>query len=414
MMRAPRIGLVGVMFFLTSVRLASGQTPIAPQRPITPRTPAAPVSVPPPAKAPAAPSVRPAPASAPARLPESITRMSETPAPAADRLKFTQFDPMAAEVRRTGKSWELWAGKTRLKDFGDDRRAAYDARRLIAELRLTEYAAIGTNGPVMEVWLTEGQAPPLPGFAREVIPFDPESLRVIDDRGSFLIANDRQVLFNFGPYPDDAQQALAIIQQYGFNELGFIGSPNPRMSYLLKNGTPRRQLTPAVSRLPQALPQLTPRQALEIPGWGRVGERTPIDPIKLDLRRTADGWHLISAPFDLGPIATSEHQARIAMQMVQRFPLTEQVRIGKEGFVFYLSHGAAPRGVPLGARRIPIQVQELAVREQGPTVNLTDGRRILASFSSADEAQLALAAIRHFGLNCICEIGSGFRILVKD
>lgn len=409
-MHARRVRLASGLLTLVAINFAQGQTPSAPQRPIPPRTAGRPSQLPPLATAPRAGPTQPA----PARLPDSVTQRPSPSLATAENLQFVHFDPHAAEVRRTGQNWELWAGKTRLKDFGDDRRAAYDARRLVAELRLSDYAAIGTHAPVMEVWLADGQPPPLPGFAREVIPFDPDSLRIIDDRGRFLVGNDRHVLFNFGPYRDDAQRALAIIQQYGFNELGLIGSPQPRMSYLLKNTVPRRQATPAVSRSPTVLPQLTPRQTLEIPGVGSIGERTPIDPIKLQYRKAADGWHLTSAPFDLGVVASSEYQARTAMQIVQRFPLTEQVRIGKDGFVLFLSQGAAPRGVPLGARRIPLPLNELTVKETGSTFHLTAGRHVVGTFSSAEEAHLAWAALRHFGFNCICEIGSGFRILVKD
>jgi hypothetical protein len=408
-MRFPRRWLsYGLMLGIGS--WGYGESPRPAQEPISPRSPLKPQTSPSPR-----PSVPPAASSpAPARLPDSITKPQETNSIRIDRPKFMTIDPNVVEVRRNGKSWELWAGKTRLKDFGDDRRAAYEARRLIAELQLTEYAAIGTHATVMEVWLSNGQAPPLPAFSRNIIPFDPDSLRVIDDRGTYLVGNERQILFNFGPYEADAHQAVALIQQHGFNELGFLGEPNPKLTYFLKNTTSRRLIASSASRFPQTAAQLTPRQVLEIPGLGRIGERFPIDPIKLELRKQADGWHLISGSFDLGNVGSHEYQARTALQIVQRFPLTEQIRTGKDAFVFYLSHGAAPRGAPIGARRVPLATDTLTVKPLGATAVLTDGRHLVGTFPSVEEAQRVLSIMKHYEMNCICEIGPGLRVYVKD
>lgn len=386
---------------------AAAQSPLRPQEPLPPRAPTKALTSPPSLSRPPAVSQSP-----PARLPDSLVQTE--PPLSVERTKFTPLDPQAVEVRRHGRSWELWSGKSRLKDFGDDRQAAFQARRLIAELRLTEYAAIGTNGTVLEVWLSDGQPPSLPTFSRNIIPFDPDSLRVIEDRGQFLVGNDRQIFFNFGPHPDDAHRALALIQQYGFNELGFLGEPTPRMSYLLKNPTARRPVAAPQAHRLAALPQMTVRHPFELPGFGQVGELFVIDPIKLETRQAPDGWHLFSGPHDLGIVAANEYQARTAMQIVQRYPLTEQIRLGNDGFAIYLCHGAAPKGTPLGSRRIPFQLDSLTVKTVSNQAILTDGRRTLATFSSPDDAQRTLSVMKHYGLNAICEIGSRFQLLVKD
>src|SRR5439155_21161021 len=98
--------------------------------------------------------------------------------------KLTKFDPNSVDVRREGRRWQLWADRTMLKDFGENRGDAFEARRLVADLKLSEHGGVGTPDPVMEYWLAAGHAPPVPSSSRNVIPFEPVSLRVQEDGGA--------------------------------------------------------------------------------------------------------------------------------------------------------------------------------------------------------------------------------------
>src|SRR5262245_36961582 len=48
------------------------------------------------------------------------------------------FDPNAVEVRRNGQRWQVWSGRVLLKDFAEHREHAFEARRLIAEMKLSD------------------------------------------------------------------------------------------------------------------------------------------------------------------------------------------------------------------------------------------------------------------------------------
>src|SRR5579859_3104202 len=63
----------------------------------------------------------------PAKLPSAILDNS------------ISFDYQTAIVKQDGRRWQIWAGKTMVKDFADNREQAYEARRLIADLKLTEH-----------------------------------------------------------------------------------------------------------------------------------------------------------------------------------------------------------------------------------------------------------------------------------
>src|SRR5262249_21589806 len=135
---------------------------------------------------------------------------------------------------------------------------------------------------------------------------------------------------------------------------------------------------------------------------------------RLEINHAADGWHLAAGPHDFGPIARNEYQARTAMQIAQRYPLTEFIRIGTGDFTFYLSEGSAPRGVPLGVRSFSFEPRSLTVTRAGNRWLVGDGRQSVATFASAEEAQLAVKVIQHYGFNCICQPTQSFNILAQD
>jgi hypothetical protein len=349
---------------------------------------------------------------APAKLPPELLR-----GPVAQlqpNARVTKFDPFAVDVHREGAHWQLRAGKILLKDFGEYRDRAYAARRLIAEMNLDEHGVIGSPEPVMEYWLAKGQSPPLPTVARNVVNFDPALLAVKNDNGSYYVGDAHKLLFNFGPHPQDAEQALAIIRKFNFNELGFIGLPNPSMTYLLNNPNQTRPQPADASLRPRLLPQMALRHPLDLPGAGRVGESRNFDPMRLDVVKASDGWHLTAGAMDLGLLGASEYQARNMIQIAQRFPFTEQVRIGSSDFTFFLSHHRAPRGAPLGIRQTNFKPNLLTIKQANDRWVVTDGSQPIATLPSADEAKQALAAIRHFGFNCVCEPGQRLKFLVQD
>jgi hypothetical protein len=402
-----RVGLCasGVLFG----SIASAQTPIAPQG-VNP-----PIQTLPPRQ-----SVLPAsgnsaqPSQSPALLAPGSVRNAAPLAPIQEE-RLLHFEPSSVELRRDGRHWKLVAGKLLLKDFGESHNDAFEARRLVSDLRFSEYGAIGTPEPVMEYWLTNGKAPPMTGMARTVIPFDPKKIHVEEDGGAYYVRDGRRVLFNFGPYVEDARQAVRVITKYQFNEIGFIGLPNPTMTYMLKNDVPRFQSASASDALtPDYAPQRMNRFPLEIPGLGMIGEHRPIDTMRIETKHLSDGWHLFSGAADLGSTGSSDYQARTAMQIAQRYPFTDFVRVGTGHFSFFLSNNQAPRGVPLGVRSIRFEPGSLAVKQAGADWLVTDGRQTVATVESANEAHLVLKVIQHYRFNTYCSIGPGMHYLAID
>jgi hypothetical protein len=171
---------------------------------------------------PAGPQLRP-PASSPDKPSSPDSRSS---------LRRQQFDPMQVQLRQEKGRWQLLAGQEVLKDFGYQETEAMFALHVIRYYRLNERITVGEKDTGIEFWLSFGQAPRgrMPG--QQTITFAPQQLRVIALGHDYWITDGRYRYFRFRR-AEDAEQAIAIIQRYGFTQVGVIGRPQPIMLYWL-------------------------------------------------------------------------------------------------------------------------------------------------------------------------------------
>src|SRR5262249_16877426 len=141
----------------------------------------------------------------------------------------------------------------------------------------------------------------------------------------------------------------------------------------------------------QNLAQLSSNNALVLPKTGTVGQRMPIDAMRLDIHRGADGWHLAAGTRDLGNIGHAEYTARSVLRVVQHYPFTEFCQIGTGNFGFYLSRNQAPRGVPLGVNHVSFNPQALTVQQVGEKWQISTGNQqvVAEGTGPAGDAKLA-------------------------
>jgi hypothetical protein len=352
--------------------------------------------------------------SAPSGLaPGSVTPPSQPLAQPATEVPAApvpqRFENSALRLKLEGGSWQLWGGSQLLKDFGPSPAEAREALQLFRDLRVN---ARGSIGGVFEYWLTDDAAPSSITRYRQVVAFDPASLRVEALSGQWVLRDAHVILYNFGRSESDARQALAVCRQFGFNELGYVGHPTPALKYLLRNPNPpapkrsARDAAPLSARLQAAE---TPSKPLVLPDAGTVGDRVPLDARRLDLRRESGEWLLYAGKTPLGRFGVSERDAGAAVQLLQQYRVTELCRLGQSEFGFFLSNGRAPEGgsiVGLSAR--PLRADQLSVRQIGGSWAVCEGTRTLWDFGErADDARHALAAIRHYGFNYAVPVGNG-------
>ena len=162
--------------------------------------------------------LQPPPPAAPA--PAAIA--AKTPAPADGTPDFLRHRTRLRRLVLPG--WKVSAERRHDQGF---RRSESDARqarapdpRIAAEPR----GVIGGPAPSLEYWLSDGKPPQGPAQGLRVLPIDGPSLRVEQAQDQWVLRDERRVLFSFGQNQADARQALAVVQKYGFTQVGTVGA----------------------------------------------------------------------------------------------------------------------------------------------------------------------------------------------
>lgn len=69
----------------------------------------------------------------------------------------------------------------------------------------------------------------------DCIGFNPDKIEVKEISGSWKIVEGNHWIMDFGAKADEANKAFKIIKKYGFNNICFVGRPDPSMTYFIAN-----------------------------------------------------------------------------------------------------------------------------------------------------------------------------------
>ncbi len=150
-----------------------------------------------------------------------------------DRIPFNRAN---LAVIQAGGRWKVAEGNHWMLDTGTSQAEAQRALDIINHYKLASLCFVGRPrcGDVspMMYWLTDtGRAPTgqLPG--EDCIPFDPTNLAVVEIGGRWKVVEGTHWLLDFGPGQGNAIAALHFIREYRFNQICFVGRPDPSMTY---------------------------------------------------------------------------------------------------------------------------------------------------------------------------------------
>ncbi len=395
----------------------------------------------------------PAPLASPAPPPAAVTLPREE--------KLTRFDPQAVELKWNEGHWLLSAGGTVLKDFGPREGDARQAWHLIRELRLNQHGTVGAPQPIMEYWLSDGSPPrSLPRGVR-TLALDPGAIKAEKSQGFWVLRESNRVLFNFGPREREAEQAVAVLRKYGFNQVGIVGRAAPSMLIFAARSEPgaprwsspdspadpaerhgRRQATakqlenkkekntPASFYPTPAVPALRTDGMKGAPFAGRIDspglltrrppagageappdvhtDRVPFDWRQAKVRRDDGEWKLVAGSNVLASFGGNERDARLAHAALMHYRLTEQHLVGGPEPIagYFLSSGQAPRGMMVGLMGDRFRPEDLSVRQVGESYCVAEhGRPVLDCGPREDAARYMLHVIRRHQFNSVYRIG---------
>lgn len=142
------------------------------------------------------------------------------------------FDPADVRTDRRDGRWKIVSGRRFLFDFADARDEAQQALAVIRHYRANESCFVGRPDPSLSYLLSQGTAPEGKMKGEDCIAFDPSRIQVTEAQGRWKIAEGDHWILDFGQKPDEAREALAVIQKHDFRHVCYVGRPDPSFTYL--------------------------------------------------------------------------------------------------------------------------------------------------------------------------------------
>jgi hypothetical protein len=148
------------------------------------------------------------------------------PASLSDQLADAERVPLdwrQAQIREDDDGWKLVVGNRTLANFGPHDVDARLALRAVQYYRFTEHGSLGRPRPLFSYFLVDGSAPRGYMVGLEHVPFHLETVTVRQNGDTWWLIDGGRPLLNFGDHPDEARQALRLVQRYQFDTLCRVG-----------------------------------------------------------------------------------------------------------------------------------------------------------------------------------------------
>lgn len=144
-------------------------------------------------------------------------------------------DPGNVSIQQSGTDFTVVDGSTALMVF-PELSEAQDARDLVQHYGFNALCYVGRPDPDMTYWLNDN-APMLADsgapVAEDCIAVDPHNVTIEQSGSNYVVADGSTSLMAF-PELTEAQDAVELIEFYGFTNLCFVGRPDPGMQYWLR------------------------------------------------------------------------------------------------------------------------------------------------------------------------------------
>lgn len=149
------------------------------------------------------------------------------------------FDPDELELHETdGGTWRILYndGDLILISFGSGEEAEDEAReamRVIEAYQLTHFCFVARPDPGLTYFLTHGVAPRGDIGDEDCSVFPPASDLSTDEisEGNWRIVGGGSSWFSGFDDEEEAERAIGLIEKYQFNEVCYVGRPDPSMQY---------------------------------------------------------------------------------------------------------------------------------------------------------------------------------------
>ncbi len=144
------------------------------------------------------------------------------------------FNPVTARVAHIRGRWKIVDGSKWLFDFGNKKREAYRALRIIKFYKMNQSCFVGRPNPSFEYMLVSGEAPTGGIRGEDCLSFNPDTISLRRINGRWKIVDGGHWIFDFGNKKREAEMAFQIIKKYRFGYTCYVGRPHASFKYLRK------------------------------------------------------------------------------------------------------------------------------------------------------------------------------------
>lgn len=143
------------------------------------------------------------------------------------------FNPTTVTVKQNGSNWTVVSGTSSM--FAAPNKAeAEKIVKIIKHYGMNKSCFVGRPNPPFKYMLKNNAAPSGAFTGEDCIAFNPAKLTVKQEASNkFLVTDGSSRMFIF-PNKQQADQAVAIIKQYGFTRTCYVGRPKASFQYMRK------------------------------------------------------------------------------------------------------------------------------------------------------------------------------------
>jgi hypothetical protein len=333
------------------------------------------------------------------------------------------FDANRLQLKVTSGKHQLVSNDVILKDFGPYASEANTAFAILADWGVNRRFIIPHSQPPIEVWTVDGEVPSRAPSRRQAISFDVNTLRVDKILEQYCLRDAQQVLVQFGTEQEAAKNALAWFKTLKINSIGFVGAPNPLMTYVYfdtfqskgnKQGT--NDPLQVVSQI-QSQGLLIPRQNTGERKVELVGQKYRVHSRQIQIQRLGNQVELSVGNITVGRFGRDEFAARDSQRFLEDSRIDEIVTIGEQ--VIFFSRAQPLRYVPLQAPVTKLNLQQLRIEGNAEGEQwLMDGKKTLFKVGmDQTDAERFLLALQYYRIDSMGHFGNplsgGMRVFYR-
>ena len=144
------------------------------------------------------------------------------------------FNPVTTKAAFVSGEWKVVDGNHWMFSFGNNKAGAQQAVQIIKHYRMNQSCFVGRPDPSFKYMLA-GKASPVGSFnGEDCLGFNLATTKVENVGGRWKIVDGSHWIFDFNTNKIEADQSMALIRKYGFNQTCYVARPNPPFSYLRK------------------------------------------------------------------------------------------------------------------------------------------------------------------------------------